>query len=165
MQTPRLKTALLTSLAAIYCAVAALGAAPVDLRFCVIYSSDWTTDDFPYGIYSIDPTSPDPEPAPVWLNAVLEANGGAARAGDRYFATTHSGFADVGTVTHTILDLADGKVRSTIDGTADGVAECLAYDETDGVMYGCFLNAASSPSAFIPTAHSMPSIPTARCCG
>lgn len=143
MQTPRLKTALLTSIAAIYCAVAALGAAPVDLRFCVIYSSDWTTDDFPYGIYAIDPTSPDPEPTPVWLNATLEANGGAARVGNRYFITTHSGFAGVGRVTHTILDLADGKILSMIDGTADGVAECLAYDETDGVMYGCFLNAAS----------------------
>lgn len=140
MKNPRLKTALLASLAAIYCAATATGAAPVDLRFCVIYSSDWTTDDFPYGIYAIDPTSPDYEPAPVWLNAALEANGGAARAGSRYFSTTHSGFAGVGPVTHSLIDLADGSLITRYEGSADGIAECLAYDEKAGVMYGCFLN-------------------------
>lgn len=109
--------------------------------FDLIAHKDWgNSSEIAYGIYSIAPDSGRPELTAVATDPHLNGTGGAAKAGEYYFTTYYSDFIGVGDITHYIFRMSDWQLVETVEGTEEGIARCLAYDEKTSTLYGCFLN-------------------------
>ena len=79
----------------------------------------------------------------IVLDQKMDPTGGATSLGDRFFWTVYepNPYSGVTTVDHYLSDTGDWTTYTSTTGNVTGIARDLAWDKTNGKVYGIFKNA------------------------
>lgn len=106
---------------------------------CVIYSSAWTQDNQPMGMYSFDKTDGSTLSAEM-LGESYIATGGGVYADGKYYFVSYMDFMGMYIATLYVCDFETWEIEANIPVSVGAVAQDMTYDPVTGNVYGCFMN-------------------------
>ncbi|MDE5940609.1 MAG: fibronectin type III domain-containing protein [Muribaculaceae bacterium] len=137
---------LFTSLSALLLAVSVHASGPNRAFASVTGAASWTdADTAPYGIYEL-PLSATPQLS-VGSLSVVPGNFGAVYADGKYFVINGFAYGDITFVTDYVYD-AETWTKITDFSGENYMADDMAWDETDGRIYGHFTHLVTFDSFF-----------------
>lgn len=113
----------------------------------LVYSSTWTEDNAPIGIYSFK-SAEGSSIEPVVVNDMILATGGGTWGEGKYHFVSYINLMGYIIANYEIYDATTWESEKSVAVGAGSVSLDMTYDATTGNIYGCFLNDAGDGFVF-----------------